>query len=70
MHSVLFGAFALLLPIGVQFLNVAVMQCLLLSKRAGRRKNKDFKKRLHFIKTFSGARGAIIWQNENYFYTP
>jgi len=59
MHSVLLGAFALLLPIDIQFVNVAVMQCLLLAKRAGRRKSKDFKKRLHFIKTVSGARVAI-----------
>jgi hypothetical protein len=44
MHGALLGAFALLLPIHIQFVNVAVMQCLLLAKGAGRRKSKDFKK--------------------------
>jgi hypothetical protein len=44
MHSVLLRAFALLLPIRIQFVNVAVMQCLLLAKETGRRKSKDFKK--------------------------
>jgi len=41
--ALLLGAFALLLPIGIQFVNFAVTQCLLLANRAGRRKSKDFK---------------------------
>ena len=44
MHRVLLGAFSLFSPIGIQFVKVAVMQYLLLAKREGRRKRKDFKK--------------------------
>jgi hypothetical protein len=46
----------MLLPVGFKFVNVSVMKCLLLAKRAGRRKSKDLEEGEHFIKTVSGTR--------------